>query len=154
MAVRSNLAPDIFKTRTKISDTSVRGRADPWAIVWLQGLSNRIAPRLELPAFRILPQCLSQLCYCRISINQITILEKNSVASELYRLSDATCRRNLVPTFVDRGVSPGQRDGSPTVVSLGFSRLEPLIFFYVAPHLLSQGLSGPRTRTTATQKIC
>jgi hypothetical protein len=28
----------------------------------------------------------------------------------------ATCRRNLVPTFVDRGVSCGQRGGSPTVV--------------------------------------
>jgi hypothetical protein len=32
----------------------------------------------------------------------------------------ATCRRNLVPTFVDRGVSRGQRDGSPTVVNLSF----------------------------------
>jgi hypothetical protein len=28
----------------------------------------------------------------------------------------ATCRRNIVPTFVDRGVSRGQRSGSPTVV--------------------------------------
>jgi hypothetical protein len=32
----------------------------------------------------------------------------------------ATCRRNLVPTFVDRGVSRGQRGGSPTVVNLSF----------------------------------
>jgi hypothetical protein len=32
----------------------------------------------------------------------------------------ATCRRNLVPTFVDRGVSRGQRSGSPTVVNLSF----------------------------------
>jgi hypothetical protein len=32
----------------------------------------------------------------------------------------ATCRRNLVPTFVDRGMSRGQRGGSPTVVSLSF----------------------------------
>jgi hypothetical protein len=29
-----------------------------------------------------------------------------------------TCRRNLIPTFVDRGVSRGQRGGSPTVVNL------------------------------------
>jgi hypothetical protein len=29
-------------------------------------------------------------------------------------------RWNLVPTFVDRGVSRGQRDGSPTVVNLSF----------------------------------
>jgi hypothetical protein len=30
----------------------------------------------------------------------------------------ATCRRNLVPTFVDRGVWPGQRGESPTVVNV------------------------------------
>jgi hypothetical protein len=49
-------------------------------------------------------------------------------ASELYGLSDrqlstkfsANCRRNLVPTFVDRGVSRGHRGGSPTVVNLNF----------------------------------
>jgi hypothetical protein len=34
--------------------------------------------------------------------------------------STATCRRNLVPTFVERGVSRGQRGGSPTVVNLSF----------------------------------
>jgi hypothetical protein len=34
--------------------------------------------------------------------------------------STATCRRNLVPTFVDRGVSSGQRGGYPTVVNLSF----------------------------------
>jgi hypothetical protein len=32
----------------------------------------------------------------------------------------ATCRRNLVQTFVDRGVSRGQRGGSHTVVNLSF----------------------------------
>jgi hypothetical protein len=32
----------------------------------------------------------------------------------------ATCWRNVVPTFVDRGVSRGQRGGSPTVVNLSF----------------------------------
>jgi hypothetical protein len=32
----------------------------------------------------------------------------------------ATGRRILVPTFVDRGVSRGQRGGSPTVVNLSF----------------------------------
>jgi hypothetical protein len=32
----------------------------------------------------------------------------------------ATCRRNLVPTFVDRGLSHGQRGGSPTVANLSF----------------------------------
>jgi hypothetical protein len=32
----------------------------------------------------------------------------------------ATCWRNLVPTFMDRGVSHGQRGGSPTVVNHSF----------------------------------
>jgi hypothetical protein len=32
----------------------------------------------------------------------------------------ATCRRNLVSTFVDREMSRGQRGGSPTVVKLSF----------------------------------
>jgi hypothetical protein len=32
----------------------------------------------------------------------------------------ATCQRNLVPTSVDRGVSRGQRSGSPMVVYLSF----------------------------------
>jgi hypothetical protein len=41
-------------------------------------------------------------------------------ASELYRLTTATCRRNLLPTFVDRRVSRGQRGVSPTVVNLSF----------------------------------
>jgi hypothetical protein len=31
-----------------------------------------------------------------------------------------TCRRNFVPTSVDRGVSRGQRGGYPTVVNLSF----------------------------------
>jgi hypothetical protein len=32
----------------------------------------------------------------------------------------ATCWRNLVPTFADRGVSRGQCSGSPTVINLSF----------------------------------
>jgi hypothetical protein len=40
----------------------------------------------------------------------------------IYRTNKQTaaCRRNLVPTFVDRGVSRIQRGGSPTVVNLSF----------------------------------
>jgi hypothetical protein len=32
----------------------------------------------------------------------------------------ATCRRNLVPSFADRGESRGQRGGSSTAVNLSF----------------------------------
>jgi hypothetical protein len=42
--------------------------------------------------------------------------------------STATCRRNLVSTFVDRGVWRGQRGGSPTVVNLCF--LDRSRYFY------------------------
>jgi hypothetical protein len=52
--------------------------------------------------------------------------KKNSVAfSPQANYADgatATCRRNLVLTFADRGVSRGQRGGSPTVVNLKFYR--------------------------------
>jgi hypothetical protein len=34
-----------------------------------------------------------------------------------------------------------------------FSRPKLLLFFQVAPHLSSQGVSGPRSRPTVTQKI-
>jgi hypothetical protein len=50
-----------------------------------------------------------------------TFKQTNSVAlSPQANYTDwatAICRRNLVPTFVDRGVSHGQRGGSPTVVT-------------------------------------
>jgi hypothetical protein len=43
-----------------------------------------------------------------------------SPASELYRLSDRHLSTNLVSTFVVRGVTRGQRGGSPAVVNLSF----------------------------------
>jgi hypothetical protein len=50
--------------------------------------------------------------------------KKNSVAlSPQANYTDwatSTFRRNLVPTFADRGVSRGQRGGSPMAVNLGF----------------------------------
>jgi hypothetical protein len=57
------------------------------------------------------------------STNQV-LKQTNSVAfspqANYTNWSTATCWRNLVPTFADRGVSRGQRDGSPTVVNLSF----------------------------------
>jgi hypothetical protein len=58
--------------------------------------------------------------------NQIpqTIKQTNSVAlSPQANFTDwatATCWRNLVPTFVDKGMSRDQRRGTPTVVNLSF----------------------------------
>jgi hypothetical protein len=44
----------------------------------------------------------------------------------------ATCLRNLVPTFVDRGLSRGQRGGSFTVVNLSFLDRSRYFSFKVA----------------------
>jgi hypothetical protein len=49
------------------------------------------------------------------------------------RLTTATCWRNLVPTFEDRGLSRGKRNGSPTVVKLSFLDRSRYFFFQVAP---------------------
>jgi hypothetical protein len=88
---------------------------------------------------------------------QTILNKKNSVAlSPQANYTDwatSTCLRNLVPTFVDRGVSRGLRGGSPTVVNLSFLDRSRYCFFHVAPHLSSQWLSGPPSRPTATQKI-
>jgi hypothetical protein len=55
---------------------------------------------------------------------RLQINNTNSVAfspqANYTNWATVTCRRNLVPTFVDRGVSRGQRGGSPTVVNLSF----------------------------------
>jgi hypothetical protein len=49
----------------------------------------------------------------------------------------AICRRNLVPTFVDRGLPRGQLGGSPTVVNLNFldwSRYFSFKYLLIYPH--------------------
>jgi hypothetical protein len=63
-------------------------------------------------------------------------------ASELYRLSERhLSEKNLVPTFADREVSPGQRGGSPTMVNLSFLDRIRYFFSQVTPNLSSQGPS-------------
>jgi hypothetical protein len=72
------------------------------------------------------------VAYCSYypSIYQTTN-KTNSVAlsprANYTDLWTATCRRNLVQTFVDRGMSRGQRGGSPTDVN--FSFLDPSRYF-------------------------
>jgi hypothetical protein len=75
-------------------------------------------------------------------------------ASDLYTdWATATCRINLVPTFVYIGVSHSQRGGPHKAVNLSFLDRSSYFFFQEALHLSSQGLSGPRYRSSATQKI-
>jgi hypothetical protein len=72
------------------------------------------------------------LIFCReISVNTSLRTTKNNKQTP-WPYTDwaiATCRRNLVSTFVDRGVSRGQRCGSPTVVNLSFLDGSRYFFF-------------------------
>jgi hypothetical protein len=65
----------------------------------------------------------------------------------------ATGQQILTPTFAERGVLRGQRGGTPMVVNHSFLDRNRYPFFQTAPHLSSQGLSGPHSSPTATQKI-
>jgi hypothetical protein len=77
----------------------------------------------HLPHYIIIPICHKGICV-NISTKTQLGIKTNSVALSLrVNYTDwatATCRRNLVPTFVDRGASRGQRGGSPTDVNLSF----------------------------------
>jgi hypothetical protein len=83
----------------------------------------------------------------------------------------ATCQRNLVPTFVDRGVSRGERGESPTVANISFldrSRYFSFKYLFIYPHkgwvdpipdtlLLRKSISaGNRTRnlSVSSQELC
>jgi hypothetical protein len=58
------------------------------------------------------------------AVKKTRVLKTNSVAISLQAnytdWATATCQRNLVPTFVDRGVSRGQHGRFPTVVNLKY----------------------------------
>jgi hypothetical protein len=58
------------------------------------------------------------VCVC------VCVCKTNSVAfspqANYNDLATATCWRHLVPTFAERGVSRGQRGGSPTIINLSF----------------------------------
>jgi hypothetical protein len=88
------------------------------------GSSSR-APRYEITKNSILfLEVKMGTCHVTGEPPTKTNKQTNSVAlSPQANYTDwttATCRQNLVPTFVDRGVSRGQRGGSPTAVKLSF----------------------------------
>jgi hypothetical protein len=73
-------------------------------------------------------------------------------AIELYQPSYRRLLAKLVPTFVDRGVSRSQRDGSLRPY-YRLSKPEQLLFLSSSSSVLLTRLSGPRSRTTFCQKI-
>jgi hypothetical protein len=75
---------------------------------------------------------------------------KNKTSSMAFRMQAnytdwviAAVRRILVPTFADRGVSHGQRSGTPTAVNLSFLDRSRYFLFQVAPHLSSRRSVDP-----------
>jgi hypothetical protein len=85
----------------------------------------------------------------RYCIKKIVWLES---ASELCRPSDSRLSAKLVPTFVVRGASRGQYDGSLQPYSR-LSRPEPLLFLPSSSSVVLTRLSGPHSRPTTSQKI-
>jgi len=84
------------------------------------------------------------------------IPQVSSGATALQGLGRQSGRRRsvkLVPTFVDRGVSHGQRNGSPTAVNLCLPNLDRHLFYSSSSSIDLTRLSAPRSRPTATQKI-
>jgi hypothetical protein len=106
--------------------------------------------------FSLLCFTLRHKSYISNFVYRICNKQTNSVAlSPRANYTDwatATCRRNLMSTLWIEGCRVVSAS-DPLRSLISVSRPEPLLFFQVAPHLLSQGLSGPRTRSTATQKI-
>jgi hypothetical protein len=62
-----------------------------------------------------------------------------------------TLLAKLVPTFSDRGVPRGQRDGSLLPYSR-FSRQEPLLFLSSSSSVVLTRLCGPRSRLTTSKE--
>jgi hypothetical protein len=63
------------------------------------------------------------------------LVRKRTISTERPPLVDEI----LVQTFVDRGVSRGQRSGTPTAVNFSFLDRSFYFFFQVAPRLCSWG---------------
>ena len=127
--------------------------------VWL--LSIQIAAVLILPATRI--QMSSGLleplrerlyAYWKWRFEDISVLY-SSGATALQGLGRQSGRRlsaKLVPIFADRGVSRGQRNGSPRPL-ICLPNLDRYLFYSSSSSIDLTRLSAPRSRPTATQKI-
>jgi hypothetical protein len=79
--------------------------------------------------------------------SQIPQKQPNSMAlspqAKYTDLATATCRRKFVPTSMDRGVSRGQRGGSPMVVNLCFPDRSRYFFSSSSSFILSRAEWNP-----------
>ena len=70
------------------------------------------------------------------------LFKMSSGATALQGLGRQSGRRRSVPTFADRGVSRGLRNGSPRPLSSVYRTWIATYFIQVAPQLTSQGSRG------------
>jgi hypothetical protein len=80
-----------------------------------------------------------RLCIIQKQTNSLAISQQANYTN----WATATDQWILVPTFVDRGVSYGQRGGIPTAVNVRFLDWSRYFFFPVAPHLCSRSWVDP-----------
>jgi hypothetical protein len=106
----------------------------------------------ELWTMLVVTSNCSTLQRITLHSSQRVTAANNSVAlSPLANYTDwstATCRRNLVPTFADRGASRGQRGGSPTVVNLTILSQLQITSYIASSSLMSSSDASVPTRAT------
>src|SRR5215469_15409382 len=86
----------------------------------------------------------------RVKLNSVALVRERTIPTE--RPPPVS---EVVPTFADRGVSRGQRNGSPPAVNLCFVDRSRYFFYSSSSSVNLQRLtrlSGPRSRPTTTQK--
>ena len=88
-----------------------------------------------------------------IAIRTFALNTTSIIPTELYRQSGRRRPAKLVPTYADRGVSRGQRNGSPRPLISVFCTGAATFFYSSSASIDLTRLSGPRSRPTTTQKI-
>jgi hypothetical protein len=98
--------------------------SSPRQLSWIAGFCLSVGTSLYRAMFIVVPFCWwcssAGLCVSPKKLYKQTNSVALSLQANYTKWATATCRWNLVPTFVDRGVSRGQRGRSPMVVSLSF----------------------------------
>jgi hypothetical protein len=117
---------------------------------------SRLSRRCEIPdilqTYRS-PQSVIGIAFILLLLHYHKETPWPESANELYRPGDHRFSAKLVPTFADRGVSRGQRDGSLRPYSR-FYRPEPLLFLSGSSSVVLTKLSGPHSRPLLPRKSC
>jgi hypothetical protein len=105
---------------------------------------------------RISMYCLKLYCLKLFLLLHVHPMEHDRLlsANELYWLSNRRWSTNLMPNFADRGFVSWSARLVPTAVNLGFVDRSRYFFYSSSSSFILTGLSGPRSKSTASKKIC